>query len=86
MGNRWWPLACPTALEMTFLSSDDGLDRVERLLAELRAVERWDADYWRNSHPEVYENLAWAARQARRREILSQLRWQLDEDRRGITK
>lgn len=84
MGSRWWPLACPLAVEMTFLSNNGWLDRVECLVAELKAVERRDADYWRSRQPDVCEKLAWVARQARCREILSQLRWQLNENRCGM--
>jgi hypothetical protein len=51
----------------------DALNQVDRLVAELRAVEHWDADYWRKGDPEVYEIVAFVTRQKRRTEILSQL-------------
>ena len=59
---------------MRSLPNNEVLSQVERLLGELRAIERWDADYWRNRHPEAYERLAFVARRKRRAEILSQLR------------
>jgi hypothetical protein len=49
------------------------LDRIEQLVAELRAVEWWDVGHWRKRRPEDYEILAFRARQERRSEILSQL-------------
>ena len=51
----------------------DALNQIERLVEELRAVEQWDADYWRKGGPEAFEVLAFAARRKRRSEILSQL-------------
>jgi len=53
--------------------NDDGMDRVERLVAELRAIERLNVDYWRKDGPETYEMLGLLARRERRAEILSQL-------------
>jgi hypothetical protein len=58
---------------MPLAPNDDGWGQVERLVAELRAIERWNADYWGNSDPETYETLAFVARRERRAEILSQL-------------
>ena len=58
---------------MRSVLDNDGWDRVERLVAELRAVERWDADYWRNIDPRAYEMFAFVARRKRRAEVLSQL-------------
>jgi hypothetical protein len=58
---------------MPLFPDNDGWDRVELLVGELRAVERWDTDYWRNNDPEAYEMLAFGARRKRRAEILSQL-------------
>jgi PilZ domain len=49
------------------------LDVTEALVAELKAIEQWDAAYWRNPSPEEYETLAFVARGKRRCEILSQL-------------
>ena len=43
------------------------------LVAELKAIEQWDAAYWRNPSPQTYETLAFVARSKRRCEILSQL-------------
>jgi hypothetical protein len=56
----------------TFLNSD-GWNQVERLVAELQAIEGWDTDYWRKSDAEAYEMLAYVARRERRSEILAQL-------------
>lgn len=53
--------------------SRDGWDKVEQLVAELRAIELWDTSYWRNARPDVYETISHAARQERRAEILSHL-------------
>jgi hypothetical protein len=50
------------------------LDRNELLAAELKAIEHWDAEYWRKAWPDTYETLAYMARRERRAEILSQLR------------
>lgn len=58
---------------MRSVLSSAGWNRVERLVAELRAIERWNTDYWWNSDPEAYETLAFVARRERRAEILSQL-------------
>lgn len=58
---------------MRLAPDNDGLNRVERLVGELRAIERWDADYWRNKLPIADEVLAFVARRKRRAEILSQL-------------
>jgi len=66
-------MGMPPIFSMSSLSNDDALDRVQDLKAELRAIEFWDADYWRKAQPEGYETLANAARQERRAEILSQL-------------
>src|SRR5205807_2230006 len=48
-------------------------DGAEGLVAELKAIEQWDAAYWRTPSPEAYETLAFVARGKRRCEILSQL-------------
>jgi hypothetical protein len=52
---------------------NEALDRVERLVAELRAIERWDEGHRRDGFPEGYERLSFIARQERRSEIVSQL-------------
>lgn len=49
---------------------DDLFDELERLVAELTAVEHWDVDYWRTPHRAKYEILAFAARRERRSQIL----------------
>lgn len=54
-------------------SNNDTVDRVPELVAELRAIELWDVDYWRKVRREEYETLAYTARQERRAEILSHL-------------
>jgi hypothetical protein len=54
-------------------SEDNGWGRIERLVEELRAIDYWDADYWRNHHPEAYEMLAFVARRKRHAELLSRL-------------
>jgi hypothetical protein len=58
---------------MLSLSDQDELDRVERLVEELKAIEKWDTSYWRNGQTEVHEKIAFLARRERRSEILSQL-------------
>jgi hypothetical protein len=58
---------------MPSVLDNDQWSRVERLVQELRAIERWDVDYRRNRYPEAYEMLAFGARRRRRAEILSQL-------------
>jgi len=49
------------------------IEPVERLLSELRAIERWDAEYWRKPRPEWHEKGAFVSRQKRRGEIIRQL-------------
>jgi hypothetical protein len=46
---------------------------VERLLSELRAIERWDTEYWRKPRPEWHEKGAFVSRQKRRCEIIRHL-------------
>jgi hypothetical protein len=58
---------------MRSVLDNDGWDRVERFVEELRAIEHWNSDYWRNSDPKPYEMLAFLGREKRRDEILSQL-------------
>jgi hypothetical protein len=58
---------------MRVVPDNNVLDRVERLVTELRAIEHWDVGHWRKNCPEVHEILAFTARQRRREEILSQL-------------
>jgi hypothetical protein len=57
---------------MQSVPDSDPLNQVERLVGELRAIELWDAGYWRKC-PEAYEMVAFVARRKRRAEILSQL-------------
>jgi hypothetical protein len=54
--------------------TSDGLNKVESLVAELKAIECWDAAYWRGDRSQMVESLAYIARGERRAEILSQLR------------
>jgi hypothetical protein len=56
-----------------WLLQKDVMGEIEPLVAELEAIEWWDAAYWRRKRPEVHETLALAARQERRSEILNQL-------------
>jgi hypothetical protein len=44
------------------------------LECELRAIDRWDTDYWRKRRRENYEKAAYLSRQARRGEILRLLK------------
>jgi hypothetical protein len=57
---------------MLSLSDNDELDRVERLVEELKPIQEWDAAYWRNRYAEVHEKIAFVARRERRSEILPQ--------------
>lgn len=52
---------------------DTDCGRVERLRAELRAIELWDEAYWRSSHHEWWEKVALENRGRRRNEILREL-------------
>jgi hypothetical protein len=54
-------------------ADSDEFDRAEKLVAELRAIEFWDVQYWQSSRSESAEVLAFRARQRRRTEILTQL-------------
>ena len=58
---------------MRVVLASKALDNAEGLVAELKAIEQWDAAYWRNPRPEEYETLAYVARGKRRCEILSRL-------------
>lgn len=58
---------------MRSVQDNEALNLIERLVAELRAIERWDAGYWGTSAPEAFEILAFGARRKRRAEILDQL-------------
>jgi hypothetical protein len=51
----------------------DRREQAERLLTELKAIERWNTAYWRNSDPDVYETSAFLARESRRSEIILQI-------------
>lgn len=53
--------------------SDETIKPVEPLLSELRAIERWDTEYWRKPRPEWHEKGAFVSRQKRRGEIIRQL-------------
>ncbi len=46
---------------------------VEELVAELRAIELWDSDYYRERLHDRNTIAAFEARQRRRREIMSKL-------------
>jgi hypothetical protein len=37
----------------------DGLRKVELLIAELKAIEHWDASYWRGGRTQMVETLAY---------------------------
>jgi hypothetical protein len=54
-------------------ADSDEFDRAEKLVAELKAIEFWDVQYWQSSRSESAEVLAFRARQRRRTEILTQL-------------
>jgi hypothetical protein len=54
-------------------SDNDELDRVERLVEELKPIQNWDAAYWRNSYTEVHKKIAFLARRERCSEILPHL-------------
>jgi hypothetical protein len=58
---------------MQSVPDNDALNQVERLAAELRAIEHWDFDYWLRAVPERSETLAFVARRKRSTEIISQL-------------
>lgn len=58
---------------MTLSNNYEWLDRIDRLLSELRAIELWDAVYWQKVHPDGYETVAFVTRKNRRHEIVSQL-------------
>ena len=49
------------------------LAEVERLVAELRAIERWDVYFWRADRREPFEVVAFRNRRKRRSEILARL-------------
>ena len=53
---------------------DETIEKIETLECELRAIDRWDIDYWRKSRREAYERAAYLSRQTRRSEIMLKLR------------
>jgi hypothetical protein len=44
------------------------------LFSELKAIERWDVDYYRNSMHHAGDTLAYHLRQRRRKEILEEIK------------
>jgi PilZ domain len=60
-------------MDMRLVPEREGRDKVERLAAELKAIQQWDVLYWRSRTPETYEKSAFVARCNRRNEILAQL-------------
>jgi hypothetical protein len=55
-------------------SHSNRLDKIELLIAELRAIACFDAAYCGKGKSRMIETLAYAARRERRIEILSELR------------
>jgi hypothetical protein len=53
--------------------SEKEQEEMAMLTRELRAVVYWDREYLRNRKPSLNESIAWANRQDRRSEIVSQL-------------
>lgn len=49
------------------------IEKVDKLVAELRAISHWDSQYWRKPCPQRYETIAHVSRQKRRTEILDEL-------------
>jgi hypothetical protein len=49
------------------------LEALRMLCAELRAIDFWNASYWRISKPKKYEKIAFQQRKKRRREIIEQI-------------
>ena len=62
---------CP--LSMKRLAISDGIERVEPLLAELKAIAHWDKDYWSGRHNGLGEIIAHISRCRRKVEIISEL-------------
>jgi hypothetical protein len=52
----------------------DRLDKIELLIAELRAIACFDAVYWRDGKSHMIETLAYTARRERQTEIVFKLR------------
>jgi hypothetical protein len=49
------------------------IERAETLFVELKAIARWDKDYWRSRNNELRETAALLSRCRRKVEILSEL-------------
>jgi hypothetical protein len=49
------------------------MSHFDTLKAELFAIDRWDAWYWKSKDPERYETIAHFQRRRRRAEIISEL-------------
>jgi hypothetical protein len=58
---------------MKKLDISEGIERVEALFAELKAIEHWDKDYWRCRHNELGATVALVSRCHRKVEIFSEL-------------
>lgn len=54
-------------------SESEALDKIESLVAELKAIERWDAAHWKAACRDLGEIMAFQHLRMRRSEILSQL-------------
>jgi hypothetical protein len=52
---------------------DETIEKVDKLVSELRAINYWDTEYWRHRCPEWYETVAFLSRQKRRSENIRQL-------------
>jgi hypothetical protein len=58
---------------MRQIPGDETIEKVDKLVSELRAISHWDSEYWRHRCPEWYETVAYVSRQKRRSEIMRQL-------------
>jgi DNA-binding GntR family transcriptional regulator len=58
---------------MAQILSDKTIEKVEKLVSELRAITHRDTEYWRNRCPKWHETVAFVSGQKRRSEIIRQL-------------
>jgi hypothetical protein len=59
---------------MEQLVEGKSIETKSNLVQELKAIDRWDSDYWQKPRREPYERAAYLSRQRRRTEIMRALK------------
>jgi hypothetical protein len=68
---------------MRQILSAETIEKVEKLANELEAINHWDTTYRRHRRPEWYQRVAFASRQKRRRDIITQMLTALRQGTKG---